>query len=77
MGWQEPTTFSIPGSAILGCPVWGLCPSQALVVSGLLFELSHMKPVPILRTQGGVQSPPEFSEVKISAFGREMLFLFL
>lgn len=73
---QELSTFCIPGSAALRCPVWSLCPSQALVVSGLLVGVSHVKLVPIPSTRRGVRSPPEFLQVTISAFGREMLFAF-
>jgi len=48
--WQEPSTFCIPSSDALGCPVWSLCPSQALMVSGLLTGVSHMQSVPIPST---------------------------
>lgn len=74
--WQEPSTFRIPSSAALGCPVWSLHLSQALMVPGLLIGVSHMKLVPILSTQGGVQPPPELLQVNISAFGRKMRFSF-
>lgn len=73
---QELSTFCIRSSAALGCPVWSLCPSQALVVSGLLVGVSHVKLVCIPSTRGSVWSPPEFLPVKISAFGRGMLFSF-
>lgn len=67
---QEASTFCIPGSA---APMWSLCPPQTLMVSGLLGGVSHMSPVPVPRTWGGVWSPPDFLQVKITAFGREML----
>lgn len=38
---QEVSTFCIPGSA---APMWSLCPSQALMVSGLLTGVSHNEP---------------------------------
>lgn len=73
---QELSSFCIPSSAVLGCPMCSLSPSPALVVSGLLTGVSHMTLVPIPSTRSGVWSPPEFLQVKISAFGREMLFSF-
>lgn len=36
----------------------------------------HMNPVPSLSTWGDVPSPPDFLQVKVSAFGREMLLSF-